>query len=182
MNIYVEDNTVGLVFWKLINIHIFKNYFNVIGFKGNRQLLKNLLNYKKNEVCICIVDKMIDEPLTKETYNKIINATKYNKNIFVPDYGCLERSMMTYNNLVSIVGDRDSAKFRFTRAIDNTIKFLQNRTKSYYINDKYSEKYRQYLRVMYTDLEMLLIITKYLETHKYWNYTLIKNCMEVGNI
>lgn len=104
MKILVEDSTTGYKLWKLINKYYFNDMFDVIGCKGNRALLNEIVNNRQQYTCttVLIVDAMIDNHLTLETYENIRNAIQNDKHFIFPAYGCLERELMTYKLLPDI--------------------------------------------------------------------------------
>lgn len=114
MKILVEDSTTGYELWQLINKYYLGNKFEVIGCRGNRALLNEITNNKQKYKCttVLIVDAMIDNHLTLETYENIRNVIKDNTNFILPAYGCLERELMTYRLLPDIVGDTKQVKYQ----------------------------------------------------------------------
>ncbi len=81
MQIWVEDSDSGYIFWNHINKTLFNNRFKVIGEKGNRAIRNKIRNNTSTEVIIVIVDRMIDNEHTKETYKSIIEESKKQTNI-----------------------------------------------------------------------------------------------------
>ena len=114
MKILVEDSTTGYELWQLINKYYLGNKFEVIGCRVNRALLNEITNNKQKYKCttVLIVDAMIDNHLTLETYENIRNVIKDNTNFILPAYGCLERELMTYRLLPDIVGDTKQVKYQ----------------------------------------------------------------------
>lgn len=105
LQIWVEDSGSGYIFWNHINKTLFNNRFKVIGEKGNRGIRNKIRNNTSTEVIIVIVDRMIDNEHTKETYKSIIEESKKQTNINIVLYGSLERAFLTYNHLTSFIPD-----------------------------------------------------------------------------
>lgn len=102
MQIWTEDSTTGYVYWKLINKYYFDNQFKVVACRGNRDLLFKLEKFNDNDLVIIILDSMIDNKLTEETYTKCSIEARKHKNVFIPLYGCTERSFLTFNNIIDL--------------------------------------------------------------------------------
>ena len=127
MYIFVEDTTSGLYFWEQINNILFKGIFTVIGFRGNRDLKRYLINNENklsSSLSILIVDKMTDENSTRRTYADIGRIVSVHPSIIMPEYGCLERELLTYKKLSLMVGDNSSKIYKLAMDIlKNTDKF-----------------------------------------------------------
>lgn len=99
MQIWTEDNKSGFIIWTWVNKLIFNSKFKVVKGYGNRDVLNRIKLDHSNEVIIVIVDKMIDNYYTEQTYKEIQSELKIHRNIFMPLYGCTERSFLTYIHL-----------------------------------------------------------------------------------
>lgn len=140
MKILVEDSGAGFEIWKLINENVFGRYFDVIAHHGNRDLLfdieKNGELYNK-ELCILVVDKMVDDILTAETYYKIKKVVDKYENLYLVQYGCLERELLTYKELPKIVGDTKTAAYK-------NIQYVLSHSNKFGVIDKANIKDQKY--------------------------------------
>lgn len=107
MEIWTEDSGAGYIYWKCINKHIFNNAFRVVACKGNRDILFKLEKEHSDKFIVLIVDRMLDNIYTAETYIKIQKELRLHKNVVMPTYGCTERSFLTYKNIQEFIGNRN---------------------------------------------------------------------------
>lgn len=118
MQIWVEDNKSGYIFWNHINKVLFNNRFRVIKGKGNRDVRNRIISNNSNELIIVIVDRMLDNHNTEETYKQIVEASKSHSNIGIASYGSTERAFLTYKNIYSYIRETQGLHYmKYIRSI-----------------------------------------------------------------